>query len=229
MDIDLSPRKTLVILLFMIGLLLFANLTVLVSRFVFHHGSVYGLVELMDFNGERNLPTLYSSMQLIVVSFLLAIVGSEHRATGETGVPWFVLAVIFFFLAVDETAQIHERLVEPIRTVLEVTGFLYFAWVVPYGIALLVLSIAYSRFLYRLPKETTWRFIAAGVVFVTGAIGFEMIGARHFESYGAENLEYAILYSCEELLEMLGVAYFIYSLLAYVSNKFQFLRITVGQ
>ena len=48
-----------------------------------------------------------------------------------------------------------------------------------------------------------------------------MLGARHFESNGTENVVYAMLYTCEQLLEMLGVALFIHALVAYVSNEFQ--------
>ncbi len=227
MDIEMSPRKILVMLLSMIGFLLFANIMGLVSTYGFDHDTVYGLIELMDFNSEENLPTLFSSLQLIVVSSLLSIIGSKHKSNGEIYFPWFVLSVIFLYLAVDETAQIHERLYGPVQSAFELTGLLYFAWVVPYGVGVLVFVIAFSRFLFRLPKETARRFIASGAIYITGAIGFEMLGGRHFETYGAENVVFSMLYTCEELLEMLGIALFIYTLLTYVSNEFQYLKATV--
>ncbi len=227
MDIEISPGKILVLLLSIIGFLLFANIMGLVSTYVFDHGRVYGLVELMDFDSEENIPTLYASLQLIVVSSLLSIIGAKHKSNGEIYVPWFVLAVIFLYLAVDETAQIHERLMVPVNTAFELTGLLYFAWVVPYGIGVLVFVIAFSRSLFRLPKKTIRRFILSWAIFVTGAIGFEMLGARHYESYGEGNVVFSLFYTCEELLEMLGIALFIYTLLTYVSNEFQYLKATV--
>ena len=62
MDIEMSPRKILFILLSMIGFLLFANLMGIVSTNVFDHDTVYGLIKLFDFDREENLPTLYSSL-----------------------------------------------------------------------------------------------------------------------------------------------------------------------
>ena len=227
MDVEISPRKILVILLSIIGFLLFANIMGIVSTYVFDHGRVYGLIKLFDFNSESNLPTLYSSSQLIVASLLLSIIGVKHKSNGAIYVPWLALAVIFLFLAVDETALIHERFTLPVGTALEPTGLLYFSWVVPYGFALLVFVIAFSRFLFRLPKKAMRRFMASGAIYVTGAIGFEMLGARHYESYGSENVVYSMFYTCEELLEMLGVAFFVYALLAYISSEFQYLRATV--
>ena len=227
MDIEKSPRKILVMLLSIIGFLLFANIMGIVSTYAFDHGKVYGLIDLFDFDNERNIPTLYSSLQLIAVSLLLSIIGVKHISNSAIYVPWLALAVIFLFLAVDETAMIHERFSLPVGTTLEPTGLLYFSWVVPYGLAVLVCLIAFSRFLLRLPKEAMRRFMASGAIYVTGAIGFEMLSARHKESYGSKNVVFAMFYTCEELLEMLGVAFFVYALLAYISSEFQYLRTTI--
>ncbi len=49
---------------------------------------------------------------------------------------------IYTFLAIDETAQIHEKLIAPIRVAFGLTGALYFAWVIPYGIGVLVLALS---------------------------------------------------------------------------------------
>jgi len=227
MDIEISPRKSFVVLLSIIGFLLFANIMGLVSTYAFDHDSVFGLVELFDFREEKNIPTLYSSLQLITASSLLAIIAYKHRSIGEKYFPWFVLSMIFLYLAVDETAQIHEQLYAPMHAAFDLTGLLYFAWFIPYGIAVLIFVLAYSRFLFRLPRRIAWLFIASGAVYVTGAIGLEMLGGRHYELHGRHNVVYSIISTCEELLEQLGIALFIYVLLTYISNQFQFLRVTV--
>ena len=224
MDIDISPRKILIIMVSVIGLLLFANVMGLVSTYVFHHPYLYGLIDLIDFDSEKNLPTMYSTLQLLVASCLLAVIGSSHKSGGTNYAPWYVLAAIFLFLGIDEFVQIHERFLDSVREDFKLTGLFYYAWVVPYGLGVLAFVIAFSRFLLRLPRKTMRWFIASGAIYVTGAIGFEMLGARHFESYGLDNVAYSILYTCEESLEMLGIALFIYSLLAYASKEFQYLR-----
>ena len=96
MDIEISPRKIFVVLLSIIGFLLVANIMGLVSTYAFDHDSVFGLVELFAFREEKNIPTLYSSLQLIASSSLLAIIAYKHRSIGEKYVAWFVLSMIFF-------------------------------------------------------------------------------------------------------------------------------------
>jgi hypothetical protein len=227
MEIEISPRNVLVILLSGIGFLVLANLFGIVLKYGLGHDSFYGLVELFDFNRENNIPTLYSTLQLIIASLLASIIAVTHKSNGANYMPWLAIAVIFLFLAIDETAQIHEKLVDPVRMAFGLTGLLYFAWVVPYGIGVLLLVFAFSRFLYRLPRKSMRRFMVSGMIYVTGAIGLEMLGARHYESYGGSNFVYSMIYTGEELLEMLGVAFFIYALLAYVANEFQHLRATI--
>ena len=227
MDIDISPRKVLITMVSVIGLLLFANILGLVSTYVFHHPYLYGLIDLIDFDSEKNLPTLYSSLQLMLASSLLVVIGSRHKSSGESYAPWHALAAIFLYLGIDEFVQIHERFLDFVREDFQLTGLFYYAWVVPYGIGVLTFVIAFSKFLMKLPRKTARWFIASGAIFVTGAIGFEMLGARHYEAYGLDNVAYSILYTCEESLEMLGIALFVYALLAYVANEFQYLRANI--
>ena len=59
--------------------------------------------------------------------------------------------------------------------------------------------------------------VIAGLVFVSGAIGFDVLGHRQWELHGRSNLPYVILYTVEEFLEMLGVIIFIYALTTYKS------------
>lgn len=56
-----------------------------------------------------------------------------------------------------------------------------------------------------------------------------MLGGRWFEMYGKHNITYSILYTCEETLEMLGIALFIYALLTYIVGQFESLSITVNE
>ena len=162
MDIEMSPRKILIVLLSIIGFLLFANIMGIVSRYVFDHDMVYGLVPLFNFDNEKNVPTLYSSLQFIIASLLLLIIGANHKSNGESHVFWLALAVIFLFLAIDETASLHEKLASPFRETFGTSGLLHFAWIIPYAIAVLVFVIVFSKFLFRLPRGVMLRFIASG-------------------------------------------------------------------
>lgn len=229
MNIEVSPKQILAIFLSIILVLLCANLFVIIARFYFDHDYIYGLAELFDFAQEMNVPTLYSSFALLVACLLLSIIALSHKRTGSSYFPWLGLAVIFLFLSIDETAALHERLTAPVRTALGSTGLLFFAWIIPYGLAVLLLAIAYGKFLMRLAKDIRNLFLVSGATFVAGAIGVEAIGGRHLELYGPGNLTYLLLSTGEELLEMLGIAIFIYALLSYLASRFEPFTISVKQ
>lgn len=201
----------------------------IVSNLAFNQDHVYGLVPLFSFDSENNIPTLYSSFALIVSSILLAFIGSAHKRQGTAYLPWIGLAIIFLFLAIDEAVSIHERFGPLVRDLLKTSGLLYFAWVIPYGIALIVFLIAYLKFLLDLPKRIMILFIISGAIFVSGVIGLEMLGARYLELHGIDNLIYSIFFTCEEFLEMLGIVIFIYTLLSYIATQITSFTVTVRE
>ncbi len=179
------------------------------------------MVSLFNFDTEANIPTFYSALALLFASFLLLYIGFLQRKQREPWVAWLGLGLIFFYLAIDEAISIHEHVGLPFEQFVDASGLLFFTWVIPYGIALLLLTILYWKFLMALPRRITVLFIVSAVVFVAGAIGFELLGGRQYEAHGADDIVYAILYTCEESLEMLGTAIFIYALLLYIARRFE--------
>ena len=225
MNIEIHPKQIFTKLLYLIIFLLFANIIGIVSNLAFDQSRVL----LFRFDSEHNIPTLYSSFALIVSSILLAFIGSAHKRLGTAYLPWIGLAIIFLFLAIDESLSIHERFVRPVRDLFKTSGLLYFAWVIPYGIALIVFLIAYLKFLLDLPKRIMILFIISGSTFVSGAIGLEMLGGRYLELHGTNNLIYSIFFTCEEFLEMLGIVIFIYTLLSYIATQITSFTVTVRE
>ena len=227
MSINLNPRQILKMNLYLILFLLLAHITGIISKYYFAHDHVYGLVSLFDFDFEKNIPTLYSSLALIVASVLLSLIANANKKIGASYIPWYGLSLIFLFLSIDEIASIHERLITPVRDYFGAAGLLYFSWVIPYALALVVFIFAYSKFLLQLPRNIMFLFLVSGTTFVLGAIGFELIGGRYYELYGSNSIIYSLITTCEELLEMLGIAIFIYTLLTYIVSEFKFLKINI--
>jgi hypothetical protein len=201
----------------------------IVSKFYFGHDYIYGLIPMFDFSAEMNIPTLYSSFALMIVSILLSIIASTHKRLGSSYCPWLGLAIIFLFLSIDEIALIHERFNEPVSQLINTTGLLYYPWVIPYGIASVVFVIIYLKFLMSLPPKMIILFVVSGATFVAGAIGFESLAGRHHELYGKNNLIYPFYYTCEEFLEMFGIVIFIYTLLSYIASQFKVLTISINE
>ena len=107
------------------------------------------------------------------------------------------------------------------------SGFLYYAWLIPYGIALIAFVVAYFNWLMKLPRRIMALFVVSGAIFVSGAVGCELLAGRHHDLYGVDNLTYAFFYTCEEFLEMFGIVIFIYTLLSYIAMQSGSLAISV--
>lgn len=232
MKIIIDPQKTLRRLLIIITVLLTANILGVLMRIYMQPGKKNILVWLFDFDTEHNIPTLYSSLALVFCAVLLYVIGLAHRNAGNPYRPWFGLALIFLFLSIDETSTLHENLVLPARNFFHATGLLHFAWMIPYGIALFILGIIYFKFLIQLPQPAKAQFFASGAVFLAGAIGFEAVSGLLYSTIGVDNihpLKVAALYTGEDLLEMMGVAMFIYSLLHYIKKHFGGLLLSTTQ
>lgn len=178
-------------------------------------------VKLLNVDLEANLPTYFSALVLLGDAILLAFIAYGSKALGEQFLHWIGLSAIFVFISLDEMIQIHEQLRAPMEALFNTSGLLYFAWFIPYLALVVIIGIAYFKFMMRLPKKILKLFILAGVVFIFGAVGMEMLGGMHAEVHREKNLTYALMYSFEEFLEMSGAAIFFYALISYIEMKFK--------
>ena len=188
-----------------------------------HYGLGYdrqlGLRPLLNLNGEANLPTWFSAALLLAAAAVLAVIWRTTPEGARAGRRyWAVLAAVFVFLSADEAAELHEML-NPLREHVGNGGLLYWAWVVPYGIAGLAFVAAYARFLRRLPSRTARLFVASGVLYVGGALALEMAGGMVMDRVGRGTLPVVVLYTLEELAEMSAIVLFIYALLDYLARR----------
>ena len=220
MEITIRPRDVAIAFLLVVLALSFMNGLMLALYFLLDDPEVFGLLDYFDFDIEGNIPTLYSAFAVLVCAGLLGVITHANwRRDGGKRYYWLGLSVLFVFLAVDEGTAIHEQLSDYMEQFMTATGPLYFLWVVPYGFALLVLAALYTKFVWALPALTRTRFILAAIVFLAGAIGFEMLSASVADRYGYDTVLYCVLYSIEELLEMLGIVLFMYALLEYLASE----------
>ena len=173
---------------------------------------------------EANLPTYFSSGLLFLAATLLFWIARDRRQhEAAFARHWQILALVFLFLSVDEAARLHE-LVYKVLTYFygHGSGVFYHIWVVPFLAATLLLGVAYLRFLLHLPKPQQILFASAAMLYVGGALGFEMVEgylqAYHTDLYGQGTLAYNLFIVAEEALEMAGVLVFIYALLAYIGH-----------
>ena len=238
--VEISTRNLIRLLLITIAFIVLMSLIGLVFKFGYDHDNVYGFVPKFDLEAEANIPAWYSSTALFVAALLLWFIGSEARAAGDKILHWRILAITFLAMSIDESAAIHEQASRPLVSLLQVSGMLHFAWIIPGSIFVVVFALIFIPFLRQLPRRTMILFVAAGALFVGGAIGVEALGGNYIgyiadadpASFRAdehpEDLIYSLFYTVEEIMEMLGVVLFIYALLDYIRNQLGGVAVSLG-
>jgi hypothetical protein len=212
-------------------------------------------LRLFDVGEERSIPTWFESVLFLFCSMLLAVVTVAKRQRSDRySLHWGVLSFILLLLSLDEVASIHEAIGQQSERLLHYTtgltpsGAIKFFWVVPGAIFVLIVLLAYLRFLADLPQTTRRLILFAGALFVLGALGIEMLTAQVVSSSGgiANWIESAsggivgretasaiptilkgLQTSVEEMFEMLGLTAFVYALLAYIRSYVEDISVRV--
>ncbi|MAZ03281.1 MAG: hypothetical protein CMN56_09100 [Sneathiella sp.] len=216
--------------------LIFANLAVIAMKFGFdlHFKTAFDKLILDD---EENIPTFFSSTILLFSSLLLFMIVSFHKTDGTGSyMYWLVLALIFLFLAIDETASIHEYIVVIFWRAYERSSFDNYVWPTVYGSLVVFLAIVYWKFIFSLPKKILLLFFLSAFLYVGGAIGFEILGSMYIGAswyqgidwWAAADYKYYLISTIEESGEMFAVLVFIYALLSYIEIKWQGLYLFGG-
>jgi hypothetical protein len=171
---------------------------------------------LFDLDQEVNVPTVYSTLAILICSALMAVIARSELMLGSRhGRPWRLLSLVFLGLALDELFSFHEELTDRID-IGALSRFTRFSWVVVGSGLVVVLAVAFGRFFLRLPPMTRRLFLLASLLFVGGSLGMEAIGGYYGGPDRHDSPSYLIAAHVEEVLEMAGIVVFIYALLSYL-------------
>jgi hypothetical protein len=184
------------------------------------HDHLYGVVPLFDLDEEANVPSFFGAMLLLLAATLVALQAHTQYATGgRDRRRWALLALVVLAMAFDEAASAHELLTKPLRAALGAHGgFLHFTWVVPGVLVVIAFALAYQGFFRRLPSRVRGGVFIAGVLYLGGALGMEMVSARYAALHSIDTLFYkAVLVSIEEGMEMAGIIVLVRALLLQLS------------
>ncbi len=180
---------------------------------------------------ERNFPTAFSSMILIIASVLLFIITVlKWKKPKSFYLIWLLLSAGFFYLAMDEAMVLHETILGQKEGIIlghQFHGFLRHAWIIPFLFTIPFLIILFFRFLMHLDHRTRNFFLISAVIFVGGAVGIESIGGYIKDTIGIDNWWYYLEVAFEESSEMAGVITFIYALLDYMQRNYQEIQFSI--
>ena len=168
----------------------------------------------IDLDTEVSLPTWLSSGLMLVCALALLAIGAQTRRQGlAKALPWFLLSAAFFFVSLDESISLHEMMSAVIGAQVDKGGLFYFVWTVPALIACVIGLACFLPFILGFKGVDRALLLGSAVVFLSGAIGMEMIGGSVAEVAGIDNLRYRLLATVEESLEFAGLLLFLLFLL----------------
>lgn len=229
--IRINPKKVTLYLSCIIVFLVLAHLSGMMLKEFFNNGIAHLYFRYFDLSDENNFPSYFSALILFIASalnFVIYLISKTETSLRRNRSNWFILSIIFLYLSTDESLQLHENL-NSIKKFLpsDLSGFLYYAWVIPYAVLVIFCIFFFARFLFQLPSKTRILFILSGFIYVSGALGFEFLEGHVVELYGTGNKYDVLFYILEETFEMIGVTLFIHALLDYIS-RFN-LKLTVAK
>jgi hypothetical protein len=133
-------------------------------------GTGLDLAALFDSDQKANLPTGYKILALnasAVIVWLIAL--SAARTRDPWSGKWRLLAGVMTFLALDETASMHQKLSSFTQRRFETEGVIEHGWIILYVPAAAVVACLLWRFATQLPRPTRTRFFLAAVLFGGGS------------------------------------------------------------
>lgn len=188
------------------------------------------LYRIFSLDSERSIGTLYAVLQLAACATGALLTGwllRRRRLPWSTH--WTAMGVLLGIAMLDEKVSLHELGGDELADTLDTTGPLYFAWVAPATVVVLVLGIVFLRFVLALPATIRTLAIAAAAVYVTGALGFESLGGWVIDTEGgSDTRSYVLLYVIEETLELVGVALLGYAIARFLQEHQEPLWATTG-
>mgnify|MGYP001820558433 FL=1 len=222
--ITLNSRNIVILLSTITILLVVAHLVTIAMPYIvegFEHGLVRLLFSLFFLDGEGNVPAIFSTWLFLLNAAIFLIVWKAAGLSGDSHKIWLFLSSVFVFLALDESISIHERLINPLRQALGATGIFYYAWIIPYGVGVVLLAIVAIPVFWRMQKRIRFWFGLSAATYLVATIGLEMISGKYLVMMNEQkDIVWIFMVTVEESLEMVGLIILVYAQLLLLRDKY---------
>ncbi|MCP4471152.1 MAG: hypothetical protein GY815_10780 [Gammaproteobacteria bacterium] len=206
LSFSFNPARTAAFLSVIMSILLLAHVLALQANYndalgiKRALGFEYWQIALFDLDEEESLGTWFSSAMLLFAALLFNAQAVRLRAAGDQMHRWwFVLALGFALMSVDEVVGLHEL----INTLYDET-----LWAGLSAAIVALVGLGFLPFLWRYRVRTSVLFLLGGLLFSGGSVGVEQLSGTDINSLG-----YNMLTGLEEGMEMSGVILSIYAVL----------------
>ena len=178
------------------------------------------MLEMFDLDTETSFGTYYSSLALLFIGRLLWHHAKRVRKAGQVWAWWwFVLAVGFHWLSIDEVMAGHEVLNEHKSQVAIEEGTDRVRWTADGLWVAIVVGLAFLPFLVHLGRRFALLSIIGGLVYLGGALGVEQATDKYQDWAMLGTTEYLMWVALEEGMEMMGPIIFLAGFLRYVAPR----------
>lgn len=180
-----------------------------------------GNLKPFELDNENNIGTWFSSLLLSYCALLTfrCCLESQNRKDFYARRNWLLLSCVLLAMSMEEIVGFHERTTGPLRALLSADGVLYYTWVVPGVVIVVVVSLYFIPFVLKFPVKTTVGIIFSGAVYVIGAIGMELLSGMVASDIGTENSYYVWTTIVEEMLEISGLVCFSWVMFDYMNSN----------
>ena len=173
------------------------------------------MVSIFDLDSEESFGTYFSAVSLLFIGRLVWHQGTRSKRDREIWcVWWFILAVVFYLMSIEEVIDSHEMFEEYKRRLHDDRTQ---TWRVEALWAAMFIGAAFVPFLW----QHRWRFsgfaLLGGAMYLLGSIGVDQWTPR--EGNYNESATYHLWVALEEALELLGPIVFLHGFLAWVAGK----------
>ena len=173
---------------------------------------------VFNIDQEANIPTWFTAGVAFYLAMMASIIALAVKSQGKSAWAWRGIALMSIYISMDELAGFHELAIDPIRDNWEISPWLYQSWIIPAMALVVLISIIYSRFVWKLPMYSKFYLLLGGLIYLTGAIGVESIGGFVLNTQGLNDW-YVQLAHIEEFMEMMGLIIILYSVVEYARRE----------
>jgi hypothetical protein len=179
---------------------------------------------LFDLDGEANIPTWFSSAQLLVIGLVLLIAALHNGSTGKPSrLLLCCLSAGFVLVSADEVVQLHEGITG-------VLGARYIDWAPSlaneYRGTSILAAVALMIVLRNLYPNMVafWKWSRKLSLMALAGFSMMILGASVIESIGYKfmqpgSIAYSVEVSVEELLEMVGASLILRSAVLFAKDR----------
>jgi hypothetical protein len=153
---------------------------------------------------ELSVPTWLASFLAFNASVIAAVIGYAQD-NARRKMTWYLLAILAMFVSIDETAALHELLLQAVHLGAgfgQEQSYTANAWLLVLPLILLATSILLRLIYKHIPRDTFMNIAVAGGVFLLGALVIEYASTEADKTAAYYVLGLVVL---EEGLEFFGI------------------------